>query len=27
MQIQEDFSELCQQLGVIGSLNFIKNSQ
>ncbi|ANS84814.1 Glycine cleavage system transcriptional repressor [Vibrio scophthalmi] len=27
MQIQEDFSELCQQLGVVGSLNFIKNSQ
>ncbi len=27
MQIQEDFSNLCHQLNVKGSLNFIKNSK
>ncbi|EGA71079.1 glycine cleavage system transcriptional repressor [Vibrio sinaloensis DSM 21326] len=27
MQLQEEFDELCRQLNVQGSLNFIKNSQ
>ncbi len=27
MQLQEEFDELCQQLSVQGSLNFIKNSK
>ncbi|WP_413284936.1 glycine cleavage system protein R [Vibrio sp. MA40-2] len=27
MQLQEDFNQLCTQLSVQGSLNFIKNSQ
>lgn len=27
MQLQEDFDALCKELGVQGSLNFIKNSQ